>query len=507
MIECIADNMRKKLCSTIRDNERKIAIIIDESTSVSKKSCLIIYIRAVIVETPENVFLDMRELEGQDAESVFKCLLTTLAEFGFDEDYLSKNLIAFTSDGTSVMLGIHSGVGQRLKEKIPALLLWHCLNHRLELAISDAVLSIDGFYPIQTFFDKIYSVYSYSSKLQRELSEISRDLDLQLKKVGKIFTVRWIASSFRAIKALWNDYPALYSHFKKLSEDKSIKSTDRATYQGIVKKLSTREFVEDVAIVKDCLAQLSLLSEALQRQQTSLVEANRHLQWTLNALFRIKEAIQQGKYAFQSTTGDNAGFKGVSLEAFSSRKGYVSFDRKQFIQALIDNINARMINPSNEAVIRQLEALIPDKWPTGECPPWSEGETAITAICQRFHVPECGIIPAYREYFYDPRRTPKIINEKLIQSILYTIPISSSEAERGFSQMNLVCSPTRSKLTVLNMSSLLFVSINGPPPHLWNAQPAVANWLLKHRSATDTKSRKAKLVSLSDLNSVQSIFT
>ncbi|CAB3994935.1 Hypothetical predicted protein [Paramuricea clavata] len=74
------------------------------------------------------------------------------------------------------------------------------------------------------------------------------------------------------------------------------------------------------------------------------------------------ESIQEEKYTFQSTTGDNAGFEGVSLEAFSSRKGYVSFDQKQFIQALINNINARMINPNNEAVIKQLEALILDKW-------------------------------------------------------------------------------------------------------------------------------------------------
>ena len=169
------------------------------------------------------------------------------------EDFLSKNLIAFTNDGASVMLGIHSGVGQRLKEKFRALLLWHCLNHRLELAISDAVSSIGDFYPIQAFFDKMYSVYSYSSKLQRQLGEISKDLGLQLNKIGKMFTVRWIASSFRAVKALWNNYPALYAHFKKLSEDKSVKAFYRATYLGIVKKLSTREFVEDVAIVKDCL--------------------------------------------------------------------------------------------------------------------------------------------------------------------------------------------------------------------------------------------------------------
>ena len=68
--------------------------------------------------------------------------------------------------------------------------------------------------------------------------------------IGKIFTVRWIGSSYRAIKALRDDYPALYTHFKKFLEDMSIKPTERATYQGIVKNLSTREFVEDVAVVR-----------------------------------------------------------------------------------------------------------------------------------------------------------------------------------------------------------------------------------------------------------------
>ena len=52
------------------------------------------------------------------------------------------------------MLGVHSGVGTRLKKKFPAFLLWHRLNHCLELAISDAASSIKGFYPMQIFFIK-----------------------------------------------------------------------------------------------------------------------------------------------------------------------------------------------------------------------------------------------------------------------------------------------------------------------------------------------------------------
>ena len=165
-------------------------------------------------------------------------------------------------------------------------------------------------------------------------------------------------SLYRAVKALWSQYHALYAHFKKLSEDKSMKSAEHASYLRIVKKLSTTEFVEDVAVVKICLAEVSLLSEAFQKPQISLVEENRHLKWTLNGLFKIK-AIQEGKYTFQATTGDTAAFKGVSLEAFLSRNEYVAFDQKQFIQAVIDNINARMINSSNEEAVKQLEALIP----------------------------------------------------------------------------------------------------------------------------------------------------
>ena len=42
-----------------------------------------LYIRAVIFEVPENVFLDIRKLEGQDAESIVKCILATQSEFGF----------------------------------------------------------------------------------------------------------------------------------------------------------------------------------------------------------------------------------------------------------------------------------------------------------------------------------------------------------------------------------------------------------------------------------------
>ena len=64
--------------------------------------------------------------------------------------------------------------------------------------------------------------------------------------------------------------------------------------------------------------------------------------------------------------------------------------------------------------------------------------------------------------------------------------------------MNLVCTPARSALAVKTLSSLIFISINGPPPNLWNAQDAVARWLLSHRSALAPERKKRVVKKIED---------
>ena len=158
MIKVISNTMKADACAQIVQNESKISLIVDESTSVSKKSCLILYLRAKIdkAEPPQNIFLQLVELSNQGAEAIFNNILKSLENNGIHDAFLQRNLVAFCSDGASVMLGKSSGVGYRLKAKFPWLILWHCLNHRLELAVGDSIKVIDGFYHIQALFDKIY---------------------------------------------------------------------------------------------------------------------------------------------------------------------------------------------------------------------------------------------------------------------------------------------------------------------------------------------------------------
>jgi len=74
------------------------------------------------------------------------------------------------------MLGKKSGVGQRLLEKYPRIILWHCLNHQLELSVGDAISEVYGANHFQVFVDKLYSLYSESPKISESWKNFQEGL-------------------------------------------------------------------------------------------------------------------------------------------------------------------------------------------------------------------------------------------------------------------------------------------------------------------------------------------
>lgn len=84
----------------------------------------------------------------------------------------------------------------------------------------------------------------------------------------------------------------------------------------------------------------------------------------------------------------------------------------------------------------------------------------------------------------DGKETPDELMELLVA--VNSIPIASAECERGFSQMNLICTPNRASLLTSTISSLLFLNLVGPPLDKFNPVPYVRSWVAKgHRTAPD----------------------
>jgi hypothetical protein len=71
--------------------------------------------------------------------------------------------------------------------------------------------------------------------------------------------------------------------------------------------------------------------------------------------------------------------------------------------------------------------------------------------------------------------------------LLKIIPISSSEAKRGFSAMNMICKDLRNKLSIEITSCILFIKINGPPIDQFSLEKYVTLWLRSHRFAENKR--------------------
>lgn len=85
-----------------------------------------------------------------------------------------SKLVAFGADGASVNLGKEAGLATLLRKQVPYFVDFHCLPHRLELALfepQNSCKSVDDFY---TVLHLIWKTYHYSPTEECASSKIYR---------------------------------------------------------------------------------------------------------------------------------------------------------------------------------------------------------------------------------------------------------------------------------------------------------------------------------------------
>lgn len=116
----ISQEMRQALLASIKQTQRKLTVIVDESTSLSKRACLIVYLRTSVGDSePLTFFLDLLELDSTTADGITSELLRCLEKYGLDDSFQRDCLVGFCSDGAAVVVGKKNGVYSKLKDKFP----------------------------------------------------------------------------------------------------------------------------------------------------------------------------------------------------------------------------------------------------------------------------------------------------------------------------------------------------------------------------------------------------
>uniref|UniRef100_A0A3P9DT09 HAT C-terminal dimerisation domain-containing protein n=1 Tax=Maylandia zebra TaxID=106582 RepID=A0A3P9DT09_9CICH len=406
ILDHIAAEMKKKVVNDIVMNERKLCVLIDESTTISGKSVLVVCLRSAISsENPDTILFELIELRS--------C-------------FASRRL-----------------------------------NHRLELAVCDVLKEVGGINHFKIFLDQLYSLYHASPKNQRELTESAHNVGQRLLVIGRVLSVRWVASSERTVKAVWENYQALQVHF-----------TSRAKYKGLNDVLTTVSFVVNLGIMYDALTELSDLSRMLQRRDMTLDQADRQL----DRQIRVFESMisTPGPYTQTAIEAEREKiFRNVCLH---ENQRVIKINHGQSFRSLAENTDSHLLS--------DIKVLQSDSWPASLDIQY--GDAAVRRLCQRFRVGERESVLGFREYKdLKASKTPAAL--KPLLTAVHTIAVSTSECERAFSSMNDTLTDKRNSLDIKRLSNMIFLKCNGPPLDQFNAQTYVQTWLaLGRRSAAST---------------------
>ena len=188
-----------------------------------------------------------------------------------------------------------------------------------------------------------------------------------------------------------------------------------------------------------------------------------------------------------------------------------SVNEKEFLANLVTNMRQRLLssvssNTSRMAtvdgntselklredyneLIEDLSILEADSWTGDASEDVHFGEEQIKRLCSRFSLDKRAAMNGFRDFVDSAgQNSPEMLKPLLICA--RTLPCSTAECERAFSTMNVIMSPSRNSLLVANVSSLLFIKINGPPLNKFILSRYVKKWLRCHVSAMDKRARR-----------------
>lgn len=132
-------------------------------------------------------------------------------------------------------------------------------------------------------------MYEKSPKKLRELEETVNDLKQCLEfDEGGTKPIRASGSSHKvsALKRILSRYGAYTNHLATLSEDSTVKSTDRAKLKGYYLKQTESKYLLGCAVFVDLLTPCSIFSKEMQNDEVDFLSA-------LNSLLRMVKEIDK----------------------------------------------------------------------------------------------------------------------------------------------------------------------------------------------------------------------
>lgn len=499
-VSSMASVERERISDEVH-NARFMCVLADGSTDKSITEQETVYVRYVGPNgRPTTQFADIVALESADAVGVTSTIEKGLQAVDIDEELLKEKLAGCNFDGANVMMGKKGGVMQHLQAKIGRpIIVMHCVAHRLELAVLDAVKTCSYLSRFEDTVKSIFKFYFYSPKRRREVNEIANILEEDTVYYSGIQATRWLASRHRAICSLEKHFPTTVMH---LQHKAGLSDEQGQQAKGILKDLLSDKFIKYLYFMMDVTKVLSTLSKTFQSDELCITDVVTSLETTLTLLeeLRLEKGLHYKRFieSYSEETAILKCGKNNSQEVQLTRAG-TSID-SQFDSFLIEvkgYLDTRFGN-LQEQPLSYFRVFDPREMPQERSRLASHGNNEVKSLVQHFAIylteeEKTSIIaqwPALRTRLARQKATspndafsnllasrPDDVKDSLILlDLMLTLSPSTAKCERGFSTMNHLKSNLRTTLSQNTLSDLMRMRSSDCTVKDYNVKPAISNW-------------------------------
>lgn len=501
-LECQAEVVEKRIKNGIRSSG-SYGVMIDEYTDVNRRKHLAIVCRYIDCNGSSKLaFLHDCSLKNGKGETIYEAMKTYLES----AEIPLENMTSFVSDGAPAMVGRNTGVVAFLKANNNSVLTMHCMNHRLQLAVSDAFKSSKIISKMDDLLNDLYLYYHNSTvhsvslrNIQQMLKENDELESQNILTVKRAVHSRWLSHE-AAVQSVRKLYKPIIMDLKAV-EDKDkeyIGSKGRITAGSLLTKMKTYGNLYFIHLLCHVCESLAFLTKFLEKEEVDLLSIKPKVSRTILTLREMK--TEDAKFTSSAESVANE----LNIIVSNDDKIAIIDAGNKFIDQLITNIEERM---KNDDLISHLSAL--NLAEVDQDCLTLHGNEEISSLAEHFQMDKTSTSEQwdkFKEFFKHSTKDTKYLLETLAKekaegrecypniykllTIAETLVISTSAVERVFSQVQLKVTPHRNRLDVETVNKLLTVGLNTRSVNDLGLDECVDHYLKKKNRRISTNKSK-----------------
>ncbi len=504
LISVVGKHIQSKILLEI-EKAKYYSVLADELADVANKEQLSISFRYVYDRMVKEVFVDFVEVERITGKALAEAIIHSLTVWGLSLSHMRGQCF----DGASNMAGARSGCSAILRQAAPLAVYHHCASHRLNLAVVSSC-KIAAFRNTESYIGEMARFFHFSAKRQRLLD---RAIDIvcpkaHAKKLKDSCKTRWIQHIdsyivfLELLPAVHMTLEAMVSpdSFDDLGTDWNWVGETVMKANGFIHQLECSTFLASFKILLECLSCLRSLTMKLQMQAIDVIYAYKEVNRVLSSLKSMRsDATSRYSAIFKETTklakslhGEDFELKQPRVSARQTHRDNVPASSaeeyfritlyNEFVSHLIEELEERFTRLSTPINTVGLLQLLPSQCTasTSELMPEASMPEELSEAAEFYmnDLPHAVILPTeYRMWVAkwnepgcevpgklidvfkacDPVAFPNI---HVLLHLALTLPITTCECERSFSQLKLIKTPHRSTTSAIRLSGLSLIKMN-----------------------------------------------